>query len=93
VLLQVPLVLRFTHVVQMQLLLMCWRLSALRSERWLPPRRPGEHNDGREVNESNAKGHAAILDTMQRDAVGHHYHVLPFVSEVAERLWGREIKG
>jgi hypothetical protein len=77
----------------MQPLLMCWRLSAVSAERWLPPRRPGEHNDGREVNESSAKGHAAILDTMQRDAVGHHYHVLPFVSEVAERLWGREIKG
>jgi hypothetical protein len=23
---------------------------------------------------------------MRRDAVGHHRHVLPFVSEVAERL-------
>jgi hypothetical protein len=87
VLLQVPLVLRFTHVFQMQPLLMCWRLSALGAERWLPPRRPGEYNDVREVNESSAKGHAAVLDTMQRDAVGHHYRVLPFVSEVAEGLW------
>lgn len=28
---------------------------------------------------------------MQRDAVGHHYHVLPFVSEDAERLWGEGV--
>lgn len=89
-LLQVPLVLRFTHVFQMQLLLMCWRLSALRAERWLPPRRPSERNDGREIDESIAKGHAAVLNTTQRDAVRHHCHVLPFVSEVAERLWGCE---
>jgi hypothetical protein len=93
VLLQVPPVLRFTHVFEMQLLLVYWRLSALRAESWLPPRRPGEHDDGHEVNESNAKGHTAVLDTMQRDTVGHHYHVLPFVGKVAERLWGREVKG
>lgn len=85
-LLQVPLVLRFTHVFQMQLLFMCRRLSALRTERWLPPTRPGKRDDGREIDESIAKGHAAVSDTMRRDAVGHHRHVLPFVSEVAERL-------
>ena len=39
------------------------------------------------------KCHTAVLDAMQRDAVGNHYHVLPFVSEVSERLWGRGVKG
>ena len=75
----------------MQLLLMCWRLTALRAERWLPPRRPGEHDDGREVNESVGKGHTVVLNTMQCDAVGHHYSILPFVSEVVERLWGEGV--
>ena len=91
VLFQVPLVLRFIHVFHMQLLLVCWRLSALRAKRWLPPRRPGVHNDGLEVNESRVKGRADVLDTMQRDSVGHHCHVLPFVSEVAERLRGERV--
>jgi len=86
VLLQVPLVLRFTHVFQMQLLLMSWGLSTLRAEGWLPPRRPGEHDDGCEVNESIAKCNAVVLDTTQCDTVGHHFHILPFVSEVAECL-------
>jgi len=93
VLLQVPLVLRFAHVFQLHLLLACWGLSALRAQRWLPSRWPGEHHDGREVNESIAKGHAEALYTMQRDAVRHHCHVLPFVSEFAERLRCREVKG
>jgi hypothetical protein len=76
----------------MQLLLVSWRLSTLSAERWLPPRGPGEHDDGCEINKSIAKGGAPVLDTMQRGAVGHHYRILPFISEVAERLWGCEVK-
>jgi hypothetical protein len=34
------------------------------------------------------KSTAVIFNIMQRDTVWHHFHVLPFVSEAAERLWG-----
>jgi hypothetical protein len=75
----------------MQVFLMCRRLSALCAERWRLLRRPGEHYDGYEVKESVGKGLTALLDIMQCDTVGDHYSAFPFVSEVAERLWGEGV--
>jgi hypothetical protein len=86
VLFQIPLALRLTHVLQLKLVFLCERLAALCAKRRLPCRRPGESDDGREVDELVIERRAVVLDVTQRDAVRHHYQVFPFVGEAAERL-------
>jgi hypothetical protein len=63
-----------------------WRLAALCAERRLPCQWPGERDDRAELYEHVIERRAVVLDVTQRNAVRHHYRVLPFVGEVAERL-------
>ena len=86
-LLQIPLALHLAHMLQLKLMFLRWRLAALCAERRLPCQWPGERDDRGEVHERVIERRAVVLDVTQRNAVRHHYHVLPFVGEVTERLW------
>jgi hypothetical protein len=45
-----------------------------------------EHDDGQEVDKGMVKHRAVILNVTQCNVIGHHHHVLPFISNLAERL-------